>query len=895
MAEPIGTVSGLASGIQWRDMIDQIMQLEESRTLTPLDVRMARLATESAAWRDYKAVATRFQTAASALGKGDPFHAVASKVAASATGRTLATVSASATATPGTWALEVKSLARTEKLGGIVVADTSAALGAEGQFAINGIGISVAAGDSLAAIRDRINAANAGANATRVTAAIQTSGGRSQLVLSADSAGDRGIELADVRRADGAPSALVALGLASGSATAANRDAVGMQQSGKVSSVSLAMAQALGVLVDPPPSTVMVNGQAIVVDLATESISDIVAKINAKSPGTASTVSSTEGGVTTYRMKIAGTVSGDGSEASQRTLEAMGLVTRERGAVAQTVAANATLTVAGTGAAADASTSLAALATTGGSATPGVRAGDTITMVATDGDGKQILHQYTATGTDTLGDLAASLGSAFAGGRAATASVTADGRIELRDSSTGTSLLGMTLTANLASGDTLDFGGTTTDIGRTIELTKGADATIALDGRTLTSRTNTFTDAVAGVSLTVQAAEPGAVVDLTVSRDEDAALKAAKDLVDAYNAVVAFAEKETAASGRLPFNGSLRSSLSSLKSPLLADVVGLPAGAPYNRGSLVGLTVDRYGKLALDEAAFRQALSTDREGVTKLFATGATTSSPELSFILAGDRTAAGSHAVVITRAATQSAFTATSSLVRYTDDGTPDTMTLRDDVSGKSTDVRLADGDTISTVIGKLNAAFQSDGLGLVASEVAGSLRIAHKSHGAVGSFTVSYAAGGTDASAQLGFAAGTYANGADVQGTIGGQAATGLGQDLTDPTGLIVRYTGTSDTASLTLDYVLGLGGALAAQADAITDDTGGFVKLREDASATTQAMLARRQDDIQVRLDRKRESLVRQFTAMEAAMSRIQSQGAWLGQQIAALQAMSASGTR
>lgn len=895
MAEPIGTISGLASGIQWRDMIDQIMRLEESRTLDPLAAQMDRISRESAAWRDYKAVATRFQTAATALGKGDPFRAVAAKVAASATGRTLATVSTSATALPGTWALEVKSLAKTEKLGGIVVADANAALGAEGQFTINGIGISVAAGDSLAAIRDRINAANAGANATRVTAAVQTSGGRSQLVLAADAAGDRGIELADVRRTDGAPSALTALGLASGSGTVANRDTAGMQQSGKVSSVSLAMAQALGVLVDPPPSTVMVNGQAIVVDLATESISDIVAKINAKSPGTASTVSSTEGGVTTYRMKIAGTVSGDGSEASQRTLEAMGLVTRERGAVAQKVTTNAALTVAGTGAAADASTALASVATTGGSATAGIRAGDTITMVATDGDGKQILHTYTATGTDTLGDLAASLTSAFAGGRAATASVTADGRIELRDASTGTSMLSVALTANLASGDTLDFGGTTRDIGRTIELTKGADATIALDGRTLTSRTNTFTDAVAGVTITAQAAEPGATVDLTVSRDQDAAVKAVKELVDAYNAVVGFVEKESAASGRLPFNGSLRSSLSSLKSPLLADVAGLAAGASYNRGSLVGLSVDRYGKLALDEVAFKAALATDREGVTKLFATGSTASSPELEFIIAGEKTTAGSHAVTITRAATQSAFTGTSPLVRYTDDGTPDTITLRDDVSGKSTDVRLADGDTISTVVEKLNAAFQSDGLGLVASDDGGSLRIAHKSYGAAGSFTVSYTAGGTDATAQLGFAAGTYANGADVQGTIDGVAATGRGQDLTDATGLVVRYTGTSDIAALTLDYVLGLGGALAAQANAVTDDTDGFVKLREDSASTTQAFLTRRQDDIQARLDRKREALVRQFTAMEAAMSRIQSQGAWLGQQITALQTMNASGTR
>ena len=42
----------------------------------------------------------------------------------------------------------------------------------------------------------------------------------------------------------------------------------------------------------------------------------------------------------------------------------------------------------------------------------------------------------------------------------------------------------------------------------------------------------------------------------------------------------------------------------------------------------------------------------------------------------------------------------------------------------------------------------------------------------------------------------------------------------------------------------------------------------------------------DDVQARLDRRRESLVAQFTAMEAALSRIQAQGTWLTQQITAL---------
>ena len=43
MADPIGTFSGIASGIQWRDMVDQIMQIESQRRLTPLTDRQTVL------------------------------------------------------------------------------------------------------------------------------------------------------------------------------------------------------------------------------------------------------------------------------------------------------------------------------------------------------------------------------------------------------------------------------------------------------------------------------------------------------------------------------------------------------------------------------------------------------------------------------------------------------------------------------------------------------------------------------------------------------------------------------------------------------------------------------------------------------------------------------------
>ena len=49
----------------------------------------------------------------------------------------------------------------------------------------------------------------------------------------------------------------------------------------------------------------------------------------------------------------------------------------------------------------------------------------------------------------------------------------------------------------------------------------------------------------------------------------------------------------------------------------------------------------------------------------------------------------------------------------------------------------------------------------------------------------------------------------------------------------------------------------------------------------------MLSRRSDDIQSRLDRHRDTMTAQFVAMEAALARLQAQGAALTSQIKGLQ--------
>jgi flagellar hook-associated protein 2 len=226
-----------------------------------------------------------------------------------------------------------------------------------------------------------------------------------------------------------------------------------------------------------------------------------------------------------------------------------------------------------------------------------------------------------------------------------------------------------------------------------------------------------------------------------------------------------------------------------------------------------------------------------------------------------------------------------------YADDGTGDTLTIAESLSGQSIDVQLDNGDTIDSIVNKLNSAFTTNKVALTASRSGNDLVITGSQYGTNASFTVSYAAGGTDGTAQLGLAAGTY-TGTDVAGTIGGLAATGQGQILTGVSGGItdglgILYAGTTTGNQGSIDFVLGMSGILFNAADLIAAADGSVATTKDTLSVRINELQARA-DTVQQALDRRRDALVKQFVAMEAALSRLQQQSTTLNSFIASLNA-------
>ncbi|MHB0948226.1 MAG: flagellar filament capping protein FliD, partial [Gemmatimonadaceae bacterium] len=92
--------------------------------------------------------------------------------------------------------------------------------------------------------------------------------------------------------------------------------------------------------------------------------------------------------------------------------------------------------------------------------------------------------------------------------------------------------------------------------------------------------------------------------------------------------------------------------------------------------------------------------------------------------------------------------------------------------------------------------------------------------------------------------------------------------------------------------ITYSPGLAGLIARMADGLTKSDGPLAKQSTSLANSITALTAR-QEAAQARLETRRESLSRQFAAMETAIAKWQAQGSWLSGQVTALRNMMSSG--
>ncbi len=150
------------------------------------------------------------------------------------------------------------------------------------------------------------------------------------------------------------------------------------------------------------------------------------------------------------------------------------------------------------------------------------------------------------------------------------------------------------------------------------------DASVTIDGVTVTRPGNHFADLIDGVTLDLRKASPGTSVTIAATRDADGLKSAVRDLVGALNAVGATATSlvhaATAAdpAGVLSGDATMRRFRQQLTA-LTSRIVGNATSRPTRLADL-GITTARDGTLSVDDTRLGAAVAAAPDAVEKLLA-----------------------------------------------------------------------------------------------------------------------------------------------------------------------------------------------------------------------------------------------------------------------------------
>lgn len=151
-----------------------------------------------------------------------------------------------------------------------------------------------------------------------------------------------------------------------------------------------------------------------------------------------------------------------------------------------------------------------------------------------------------------------------------------------------------------------------------------ANAEVNVAGVTHTSNTNTISNLIDGVELTLLEAEPGETHTLRIANDTSAIQSKIANFVAEFNSLAGTIgalrsyEPETKKAGPLLGDAMLRSVESEIRLKLTDKVSGLTGS--FQSLASIGITTNKDGTLSLSDAKLKTALNQDYDGVANMFA-----------------------------------------------------------------------------------------------------------------------------------------------------------------------------------------------------------------------------------------------------------------------------------
>ena len=427
------------------------------------------------------------------------------------------------------------------------------------------------------------------------------------------------------------------------------------------------------------------------------------------------------------------------------------------------------------------------------------------------------------------------------------------------------------------------------------QLEAAQDASLTVDGLSITRSTNTITDLIEGVTLELKVTSTDAVT-LTVSQDIDVRKEAIEDFVGSYNDLMSYIREqfsydpETDTEAKpLIGDSTLRYVEEMIRGTIISQVSGLSSS--LNALARIGITTNyNTGELEIDDSILDEYLANNPQDIINLFTATATTTDPDVTYMTHTDNTAVGTYGITITQLA-EKAWVEGDYVVDSGGISQDETLTFTIDGSTEVV-VNLTTGDEIDDIVNKINSEMTAQGVEVTASNEGGKLRITHDYYGSSHSVEVISDRASSTTSSGIGTTPKSDA-GQDVAGsfTQGEETynATGSGLYLTGSeggaNGLMVKISSDTTGDQGEINLIFGIAEQLEKRLSSWTSSTDGLISTREDGLQETIDDLDERIADMEAQLELKRKQLETQFTRMEILLNQLKATSDWLTQQVAA----------
>jgi flagellar hook-associated protein 2 len=422
------------------------------------------------------------------------------------------------------------------------------------------------------------------------------------------------------------------------------------------------------------------------------------------------------------------------------------------------------------------------------------------------------------------------------------------------------------------------------------------DAILSINGLDVVNSTNDFKDTLKGVSLNLEKVAIGETISLDISRSSDGVVEALQGFVKSFNELAASVKElssydaTTKTASALLGDATLRGGMNQIRSVMSSLVSGLE-GSEIRTLVDLGVTTETDGTLAFDSKKLSDALESDPDGVTAVFAQIGRPGNSNVTFFSNTDDTETGDYSVNVTQAASQGLLSgANNSIVSLTiNAGVNDTFKIKVD-GNLSSEITLTAGVYASE--DELAAEIQAQINGNSTLKDSGS-KVSVAFDGANNRFLINSQAYGASSTveitestaADLGLAVAAGVVGVDLAGTIGGVAAEGDGQFLTASNGLKLFIEGGVSGDLGTVSFSRGLIEKLDSVLAGLLDSDGSL-KAKTDGLQKSLDLIGEERLTLADRVAKFEERLLSRFNAMDALLGRIQNTGAFLTQQLDSL---------